>query len=74
VSQPVKLSDIEYVNVKYLKDYKLKALQDGNSPSGLITLQRASGTPYKILDGNHRIYIARENGKSLIEAIFDDER
>jgi hypothetical protein len=70
-SHAVKLSDIEQT-YGTLSDNKLAALGRGESPSGPITLDR-SQTPYKVLDGRHRIHLAREAGKQLIEAYFADE-
>jgi hypothetical protein len=72
MSHPVSLSDVQEVTIT-IKDNKLKALQDGESPSGPIVLDRGLGEPYKIIDGNHRIYLARQKGKKLIEAEFQDE-
>jgi hypothetical protein len=74
MSHQVELSDIEQVDIDNLKEYKLKALEDGQGSDQPVTLQRAFGTPYRILDGNHRVYLARQQGNSQIEAIFDDER
>jgi hypothetical protein len=74
MSHPIKLSDIEHVNVRNLEDYKLEALKNGKASDYPITLKRSSGLPYQILDGRHRIYLARQQGKSIIAAIFDDER
>ena len=74
MSHPVKLSDIEYVDIKNLEDRKLEALGNGGSSDYSITLKRSSGIPYQILDGRHRIYLARQQGKSIVAAIFDDER
>jgi hypothetical protein len=72
MSHPVSLSDIQEVTI-IIKDNKLKALKDGESPSGPIVLDRGLGKPYKIIDGNHRIHLARQKGKKLIEAEFQDE-
>ena len=74
MSHPVKLSDIKHLDIKNLEDYKLKALEDGGISKYPITLKRSSGIPYQVLEGRHRIYLARQQGKSIIAAIFDDER
>ena len=68
MSQPVKLSDIEEVKIEHLKTGKLEALERGDRPDGPILLNTAFGKPYKIRDGRHRIYLARQKGQSLIEA------
>lgn len=70
-SHPVKLSEIEqtYGN---LSQKKLKALIKGQAPSGPIVLDR-SRKPYRVIDGRHRIHLAREQKKSLISAYFQDE-
>jgi hypothetical protein len=70
-SHPVKLSDIERTYGS-LSDKKLAALKRGESPSGPIVLDR-SQKPYKVIDGRHRIHLAREQKKSLIQAFFQDE-
>jgi hypothetical protein len=73
MSHPVKLSDIEDVSLQHLSSKKLEALNSGKSPDGPIKLRRSTGKPYYILDGRHRIYLARQAGKSLIEVNFDDD-
>lgn len=73
----VKLDDIEDVYKGILSDSRLDTLQDGyssfddvvNSRSDPITLD-ASSTPYKIIDGRHRIYLAREKGYRSVPAIL----
>lgn len=58
-SHPVKLSDIEQT-YGVLSDKKLAALKQGQTPSGPIVLDR-SQKPYKVIDGRHRIHLARQN-------------
>lgn len=74
MSHPVKLSDIENIDIGNLKNSKLEALENGETSDSPITLKRSSGIPYQILNGRHRIYLARQQGKSIIAVIFDDER
>jgi hypothetical protein len=72
MSHPVKMSDIEEITIT-IKNSKLEALKRGESPSGPIRLDRGFGIPYRIMDGHHRIYLARQQGKLLIAAEFCDE-
>jgi hypothetical protein len=74
----VDLDDIEDVNSYDLSDRRLEMLEGGhdsfddvlNSWSDPITLDRRGGPPYTIIDGRHRIYIARERGYSSVPAKF----
>jgi hypothetical protein len=70
MSHPFKLSDIREVTIEELLPRKLEALRNGSAPDGPIFLKTSSGKPYEILDGRHRIYLAREQGKLLIAADF----
>ena len=72
MSHPVKLSDVEEITIT-IKDNKLEALKRGESPSGPIMLDRGFGKPYRILDGHHRIYLARQEGKLLLAVEFTDD-
>lgn len=74
----VSLNNIESVNSSDLSQRRLDDLQQGyssfdevlNSRSDPITLDKSSGTPYRIIDGRHRIYLARKAGYSSIPAQF----
>lgn len=69
------LSDIENVSRSELSESRLHNLENGydsfdkvlNSNSDPITLERNS-FPYKIIDGRHRIYLAREKGRLSVNA------
>jgi hypothetical protein len=62
ISHPVKLSDdIEEVDV-VIKDSKLAALNRGEISSDPILLDRGFGKPCRIINGNHRIHLARQEG------------
>jgi len=73
----VSLSDIESVSRSELKDSRLKALENGyapfdkvlNSSSDPIALEKNS-RPYKISDGRHRVYLARQKGYSSVNVRF----
>jgi hypothetical protein len=72
----VKLSDIEELDLKDLEETKLHALENSydsfedqvNSRSNPIALDMTS-TPYKILDGRHRIFLSRQKGHTSVPAI-----
>jgi hypothetical protein len=72
----VKLSDIEELDLKDLEETKLHALENSydsfedqvNSRSNPIALDMNS-TPYKILDGRHRIFLSRQKGHTSVPAI-----
>jgi hypothetical protein len=74
--EDVSLDDIEYVSLSELSDSRLETLQNGyssfeevlNSSSDPITLDSSGGIPYTIIDGRHRIYLAREKGYSSVLA------
>lgn len=74
----ISLSDIEDVSSGDLSQRRLDDLQNGyssfdevlNSSSDPITLDDSSGTPYSIVDGRHRIYLARKMGYSRVPAQF----
>lgn len=73
----VKLSDIERVDRSELKDSRLTTLENGYDPfekvlrseSDPIALDKST-RPYRIIDGRHRIYLARKKGYSEVQAIF----
>lgn len=74
----VPLSEIEHVNPSDLSQSRLHTLQHGfssfddtlNSRSTPIALDGKSGKPYKIIDGRHRIYLARKLGYKAVPARF----
>ena len=71
----VSLSDIEQVSNSELSHSRLNTLENGydsfdkvlNSSSDPIKLD-CSVRPYRIIDGRHRIYLARQKGYSSIDA------
>ena len=71
------LSDIENVDGNVLIDSRLYTLENGydpfdkvlNSKSDPITLDKSS-KPYTILDGRHRIYLARKKGYKKVNVCF----
>ncbi len=71
------LSDIEDINSEDLIDSRLYTLQNGydsfdkvlNSNSDPITLDK-SKKPYTILDGRHRIFLARQKGYKKVNVRF----
>jgi hypothetical protein len=73
----VLLSDIEKVSSSELIASRLKTLENGydsfdkvlNSSSDPIKLDNSS-KPYKIIDGRHRIYLARQKGYKSVNAKF----
>ena len=66
----VKLTDIENVSRQELDQRRLDTLLRGFSPfeqvlkseSDPITLDLRLGKPYRIIDGRHRIFLARQRG------------
>lgn len=76
--QYINLSDIEYVSYGDLEQRKLYALENSydsfeyqlNSSSNPIALSRGSGKPYTILNGRHRVYLARQKGYTKVPVIF----
>jgi len=73
----VDLDDIEDVDRSDLSESRLQMLEDGyddfddvlSSSSDPITLD-GDEPPYEIIDGRHRIYLAREKGLSSVPAKF----
>ena len=73
----VSLSDIENVSRGELEAPKLEALENGydsfetqlNSKNSPIALD-GTFTPYRIINGRHRIYLARQKGYSSVPADF----
>ena len=73
----VSLSDIESVSRGELETSKLEALENGydsfetqlNSKNSPIALDGTS-MPYRIINGRHRIYLARQKGYYSVPADF----
>lgn len=73
----ISLSEIENVSRSELSDSRLKTLENGydsfdkilNSSSDPITLDQSS-KPYKIIDGRHRVFLARNKGYSSVNVRF----
>ncbi|MGI8556402.1 MAG: hypothetical protein ACR2LT_08625 [Pyrinomonadaceae bacterium] len=74
----VPLADIENISHHELDQRRLDTLLHGFSPfeqvlksgSDPITLDRRFGKPYRIIDGRHRIFLARQRGLPNIIAQF----
>jgi hypothetical protein len=72
----VKLSDIEHLDRNELKQSRLDTLLNGydpfekvlNSESAPIALDM-SRKPYRITDGRHRVYLARQKGYTEVRAV-----
>ncbi len=64
------LSDIENVSRQELDQRRLNTLLHGfnsfdqvlQSRADLITVDKRFGKPYRIIDGRHRIFLARQKG------------
>ena len=73
----VRLSDIENVHRGDLDSSKLNALENGydsfetqlNSRNNPIALDK-SARPYRIINGRHRVFLARQKGYSSVPAVF----
>lgn len=73
----VSLSDIESVSRSELSESRLRTLENGydsfdtvlNSSSDPVALDKSS-KPYRIIDGRHRIYLARQKEYSSVNARF----
>lgn len=73
----VYLSDIENISYSQLNESRLRNLENGhdsfddvlNSSSDPVTLSQRS-RPYEVLDGRHRVYLARKKGYSSINVQF----
>lgn len=73
----VSLSEIESVSRSDLSDSRLRTLENGydsfdtvlNSSSDPVALDKSS-KPYRIVDGRHRVYLARQKGYSSVNARF----
>jgi hypothetical protein len=73
----VALTDIESVDRSELSDKRLNDLQNGYSSfdevlknsNDPIALDKSS-TPYRIIDGRHRIYLARKNDYRSVNVRF----
>lgn len=75
--RPVLLVDIEAINERKLNQEKLeqidRSFQDIIYKSEYpICIDRRFGRPFKIIDGRHRIYIARQKSLRLVPAIVID--
>ncbi|MFO0128231.1 MAG: hypothetical protein ACK54J_13670 [Pseudanabaena sp.] len=78
MAQQVALSDIRDVKKSELDDARIKTLLNGynsfdevlNSKSDPIALDKGRGKPYDIVDGRHRIYLARQKGYKAVPVIF----
>ena len=74
--EDIDLNDIEDVDASELSKSRLETLENGHdsfedvlaSNSDPITLDGSSGIPYSIIDGRHRIYLARERGYTSVTA------
>ena len=72
----VSLSDIENISQSDLSTSKLNALVNGydsfefqlNSSSNPIAL--SGSKPYTVIDGRHRVFMARKKGYSSVQVIF----
>jgi hypothetical protein len=72
----VSLSDIEHISQSDLSNAKLNALVNGcdsfehqlNSSSNPIAL--SGSRPFRIIDGRHRVFWARQKGYDSVPAIF----
>jgi hypothetical protein len=77
LSTTVSISDIRSISKSELNERRLSDLQNGfssfeevlNSKSDPIVLD-SSSKPYDIIDGRHRVYLARDKGYSSITAIL----
>lgn len=73
----VNLDDIESVNEGDLNQKKLNSLENSydsfedqlNSRSNPIALDKNT-TPYKIIDGRHRVFLARQKGYTSVPAVW----
>ncbi len=70
------LNDVEFVNENNLTQTRLRQLENGicsfedliyGNCSDPITLGKST-KPYRIIDGRHRIYLARKKGYKKIKA------
>lgn len=72
----VSLNDIEHISQSDLSNAKLNSLINGydsfdyqlNSSSNPIAL--SGSRPYRIIDGRHRVFMARKKGYDSVPAIF----
>lgn len=72
----VNLSDIRNIEQSELENNRLNTLLQGHSSfekvlesySDPITIDAGNGKPFGVLDGRHRIYLARQKGYSSISA------
>lgn len=74
----VKLSDIQSVSSSDLRQSRLDNLLNGYSSfdqvlsnsSDPIALSKKCNIPYSIIDGRHRVYLARKKGYSSVNVVF----
>lgn len=74
----VKLSDIQSVSSSELRQSRLDNLLNGYSSfdqvlsnsSDPIALSKKGGAPYDIIDGRHRVYLARKKGYNSVDVVF----
>lgn len=72
----VRLSDIEHISQSDLSSSKLDSLVNGydsfeyqlNNSSNPIALY--GSRPYTVIDGRHRVFMARQKGYNTVPAIF----
>ncbi len=78
IKERVLLSEIENINSGELNPKRIKNLLHGFSPFGQVLKSRSEpvaldgkrGKPYRIIDGRHRVYLARQKGYHFIPAAF----
>ena len=73
----VELSDIESVSRSALDTDRLHMLENGHDPFNAVLNSASdpialdgSRKPYRIVDGRHRVYLARQKGYSSVQARF----
>ena len=71
----VSLSSIESISRSDLRDSRLKMLENGHSSFDEVVKSRSdpitldgSSTPYQVIDGRHRIFLARKKGYTSVPA------
>lgn len=77
--EDISLDEIEDVYESQLSQSRLNDLRNGfssfddvlRSGSDPIMLDESSGVPYSIIDGRHRVYLAREMGYTSVPAQFE---
>lgn len=77
-TQYVDVGDIESVCMSELKKTRLDTLLHGYSPfeivlknsSDPIALDKKRGRPFRIIDGRHRVFLARQKRYRTIPVVF----